>query len=118
MGRRLDGWANRDLDVGSIIALAPNLAPVASQLGVDEVTLRTVLHAWGPGKFDAEIFLDGKAFQPLGDSSATLIPPAFGLAGVNMHTWTGWVGLGNVLECLRCERGNARQGHVLRSPVE
>jgi cytochrome c peroxidase len=23
-------------------------------------------------------------------SGATLIPPAFGLAGVNLHTWTGW----------------------------
>jgi len=89
IGLRLDGWANRDLDVGSIIALAPNLAPVATLLGVDETTVRAALHAWGPGKFDAEIFLDGKASGPSG-SAATLIPPAFGLGGVNLHTWTGW----------------------------
>jgi hypothetical protein len=90
IGKRLDGWPNRDLDVGSIAALAPNLQPVASLLGVDVATLRTVLHSWGPGKFDAEVFLDGKALRPDGKSAATLIPPAFGLAGVNMHTWTGW----------------------------
>lgn len=90
MGRRLDGWANRELDVGSIIALAPELTTVLTLLGVDEATLKTALHAWGPGKFDAEIFLDGKAFQPGGSSAATLIPPAFGLGGVNLHTWTGW----------------------------
>ena len=90
IGLRRDGWANRDLDVGSIIAFAPNLAPVAGLLGTDEDTVRTVLHSWGPGKFDAEIFLDGKAFGPSGASAATLIPPAFGMGGVNMHTWTGW----------------------------
>ena len=49
-----------------------------------------MLLSWGPGKFDAELFLDGKAFRPDGGSAATLIPPAFGLAGVNLHTWTGW----------------------------
>ena len=52
--------------------------------------MRTVLQSWGPGKFDAELFLDGKAFQPDGRSAATVIPPAFGLAGVNLHTYTGW----------------------------
>ncbi|MDQ3820201.1 MAG: hypothetical protein M3362_21325, partial [Acidobacteriota bacterium] len=90
IGRRLDGWANRDLNVGAIVALAPNLKPVADLLGTDEATVRQVLNSWGPGKFDAELFLDGKAFRPDGKSAATLIPPAFGLAGVNMHTWTGW----------------------------
>ncbi len=90
IGRRLDGWANRDLNVGAITALSPNLKPVADLLGVDEATVRTVLQSWGPGKFDAELFLDGKAFRPDGKSAATLIPPAFGLAGVNLHTWTGW----------------------------
>ena len=93
IGRRLDGWANRDLNVGAIIALAPNLGPVAQLLGVDEQTLRDVLHAWGPGKFDAEVFMDGRALRPDGSSAATLIPPAFGLAGVNLHTWTGWGGV-------------------------
>ncbi|HEY9284652.1 MAG TPA: hypothetical protein VIP46_14445 [Pyrinomonadaceae bacterium] len=90
IGRRLDGWANRDLNVGAITALAPDLAPVSALLGVDEATVRKVLQNWGPGKFDAELFLDGKAFRPDGKSAATLIPPAFGLAGVNLHTWTGW----------------------------
>lgn len=90
IGRRLDGWAARDLNVGAIAALSPNLKPVADLLGVDEATVRTVLQSWGPGKFDAELFLDGKAFRPDGKSAATLIPPAFGLAGINLHTWTGW----------------------------
>ena len=90
IGRRLDGWANRDLNVGAIVALAPNLQPVANLLGVTQDTVRTVLQSWGPGKFDAELFLDGKAFRPDGKTAATLIPPAFGLAGVNLHTWTGW----------------------------
>src|SRR5262249_34948920 len=89
IGRRLDGWANRDLDVGKIVSLAPNLAPVAGLLGTDEATVRQVLTSWGPGKFDAELFLDGKAVAPGGTPGATLIPPAFGLAGVNAHTWTG-----------------------------
>jgi cytochrome c5 len=90
IGQRLDGWAARDLNVGAIVALSPNLKPVADLLGVDEATVRTVLGTWGPGKFDAELFLDGKAFRPDGKSAATLIPPAFGLVGVNLHTWTGW----------------------------
>ncbi|WP_407676462.1 hypothetical protein [Povalibacter uvarum] len=90
IGQRRDGWANRDLNVGAIIGLAPRLEPVAQLLGVDVATVRAVLASWGPGKFDAELFLDGKAFRPDGRSAATLIPPAFGLAGVNLHTWTGW----------------------------
>ena len=100
IGRRLDGWAARDLNVGAIVALSPNLQPVASLLGVSEATVRAVLQSWGPGKFDAELFLDGKAFNPqqvtdgvvtgTNVSGATLIPPAFGLVGVNLHTWTGW----------------------------
>jgi hypothetical protein len=90
IGKRLDGWPNRDLNVGAVINLAPNLQPVASLLGVNEATVRTVLQSWGPGKFDAELFLDGKAFRPDGKTAATLIPPAFGLAGVDGHTFTGW----------------------------
>lgn len=90
IGHRLDGWANRDLNVGAIVALAPNLQPIADLLGVDVPTVLKVLHSWGPGKFDAELDLDGKAFRPDGSPAATLIPPAFGLAGVNLHTWTGW----------------------------
>src|SRR5215469_13302305 len=90
IGHRLDGWANRDLNVGAIIGFAPNLQPIASLLGVSVATVHKVLNAWGPGKFDAELLLDGKGFQPNGRSAATLIPSAFGLAGVNLHTWTGW----------------------------
>ncbi len=90
IGQRRDGWANRDLNIGGIVALAPRLDPLTQLLGVDDATARAVLNSWGPGKFDAELLLDGKAFRPDGRSAATLIPPAFGLAGVNLHTWTGW----------------------------
>lgn len=90
IGHRLDGWANRDLNVGEIVSLAPNLQPFADLLGVDQDTVRKVLQSWGPGHFDAELALDGKAFRPDGKTAAVLIPPAFGLAGVNLHTWTGW----------------------------
>src|SRR4051812_15087406 len=90
VGGRLDGWPNRDLNVGAIVSLAPNLKPVTDLLGVDAATVKKVLGAWGPGKFDAELFLDGKGFRPDGRTAATLIPPAYGLAGVNLHTYTGW----------------------------
>ncbi|MGH9710534.1 MAG: hypothetical protein ACRD37_08300 [Candidatus Acidiferrales bacterium] len=90
IGHRLDGWGNRDLNVGAIIALAPNLQPFSDLLDVDQATVRKVLNSWGPGHFDAELELDGKAFRPDGKTSSVLIPPAFGLAGVNLHTWTGW----------------------------
>jgi hypothetical protein len=90
IGRRLDGWPNRDLNVGAIVSLAPNKTPLTNLLGVDVATLDNVLAAWGPGKFDAELFLDGKGFRPDGKTAAVLIPPAFGLAGVNLHTYTGW----------------------------
>lgn len=93
IGHRRDGWANRDLDVGAIVALAPRLEPVAQLLGTDVATVRTVLNSWGPGRFDAVMFVDGKAFRPDGKSASVLIPPAFGLAGVNLHTWTGWGGV-------------------------
>jgi hypothetical protein len=90
IGHRLDGWANRDLNVGAIVALAPDLSAVAMLLETDQATVRKVLGAWGPGKFDAELLLDGKGFRPDGKTAATLIPPAFGLSGVNLHTWLGW----------------------------
>src|SRR5207253_2017387 len=90
VGSRLDGWPNRDLDVGAIAALSPNLAPLAQQLGVDVPTVKKVLLSWGPGKYDAELNVDGKAFRPDGSPAATVLPAAFGLAGVNLHTYTGW----------------------------
>ena len=99
VGERLDGFANRDLDVGKVIAAAPTVSPFANLLGVSEATVRAVLNSWGPGKFDAELLLDGKAFNPqqvtdgvvtgTNVPGATLIPNAFGLAGFNQHTWTG-----------------------------
>lgn len=89
IGHRLDGWSNQDLNVGAIVALAPDLSALTSLLKVDEATVKKVLASWGPGKFDAELNLDGKAFRPDGKPAATLIPPAFGMAGVNLHTWGG-----------------------------
>src|SRR5207237_3132144 len=64
IGHRLDGWANRDLDVGTIISLAPDLSALANLLGVDQATVRSVLTRWGVGKFDAELVVDGKAVGP------------------------------------------------------
>ena len=90
IGSRRDGWANRDLNVGAIIGLSPDLSFFTELLGVNEEVVQDVLASWGPGKFDAALLLDGKAFRPDGESGATLLPPAFGLAGVNLHTWTGW----------------------------
>jgi hypothetical protein len=90
IGKRLDGWPNRDLNVGAIIAMAPKLTPFSTALGVSDETVRQVLHSWGPGKYDAELLLDGKAIRPDGKPAATLLPAAFGLTGVNLHTYTGW----------------------------
>lgn len=106
IGKRIDGLANRDLNVGAIIAAAPNLEPVVNLLrlapqdaGITAQDVRAVLNSWGPGKFDAELFLDGKAFNPAqmtngvttgtNVSGATLLPNARGLSGHNLHTWTG-----------------------------
>src|SRR5512143_233280 len=90
IGKRLDGWANRDLNVGAIVSLAPNLKPITDLLGVDVETVKTVLGSWGPGRYDAVLDKDGKALRPDGKQAGTLIPPAFGLAGVNLATWTGF----------------------------
>jgi cytochrome c peroxidase len=89
IGKRLDGWGNRDLNVGAIVASAPNLQPFSELLGVDEATVKKVLNSWGPGRYDAELNMDGKAQRPDGKTAATMMPSAFGLAGVNHHTWTG-----------------------------
>lgn len=90
IGTRLDGWPNRDLNIGAIVSMAPNLKPLLKSLGVDETTLKKVLSSWGPGRYDAQINMDGKAFKPDGKTAATLLPAAFGLAGVNLHTYNGW----------------------------
>jgi len=65
IGRRLDGWPNRDLDVGAILALSPAMTAEQKQ----------VYGSWGPGKYDPRYNLDGK-------NTALLIPPAYGLADV------------------------------------
>src|SRR5947207_2983864 len=72
VGRRLDGLPNRDLNVGAIVALSPVL-PAA---------VKAVFNAWGPGRYDAEFNRDGI-------NSPVVIPPAFGLRGVALETYTG-----------------------------
>ncbi|HEV2146057.1 MAG TPA: hypothetical protein VGR37_01430 [Longimicrobiaceae bacterium] len=72
VGRRLDGWPNRDLNVGAIIALSPVLPPA----------VKAVYNSWGPGMYDAYFNLDGL-------NDPTVIPPAFGLADVALETFTG-----------------------------
>lgn len=72
IGRRLDGWPNRDLDVGFIIALSPAV-PEAE---------KTVLRTWGPGRYDPRRNIDGLDVP-------VLIPPAYGLRGVADETYTG-----------------------------
>lgn len=72
IGRRLDGWPNRDLDPGAIIALSP---------AVDAAT-KTALNAWGKGKFDPRHNVDGL-------SKPVVIPPAYGLQGIQRVTFTG-----------------------------
>ena len=72
IGKRLDGWPNLELDPGAIIALSPALTPEQ----------RAVYSSWGPGKYDARFNFDG-----LNDPA--VIPPAYGLAGVNSVTFTG-----------------------------
>jgi hypothetical protein len=89
IGRRLDGWPNRDLNVGAIVASAPKLNVYAEKLGVPTDQLKKILLAWGPGRYDAELNQDGKGFRPDGKTAAVLLPAAFGLAGVNSHTYTG-----------------------------
>lgn len=73
IGHRLDGWPNRDLNVGLIVSLSPALQDPATQ---------AVLRSWGPGKYDAYWNHDGK-------NNPTVIPPAFGLRHVDLETFTG-----------------------------
>jgi hypothetical protein len=90
IGKRLDGWPNRDLNVGAIISLTDNAEPVANLLHVDEATLRTVLGAWGPGKFNAGLMVDGIALRPDGSVASNLLPAAYGLSKDIYATYTGW----------------------------
>lgn len=72
IGRRLDGWANRDLNPGAIIALSP---------AVDAAT-KSALNAWGAGRFDPRHNVDGL-------NKPVVIPPAYGLEGIHRITVTG-----------------------------
>jgi len=72
IGKRLDGWPNRDLDVGAIVALSPAL----------DAPTKAVFNSWGPGKYDPRFNLDGL-------NGPQVIPPAYGLNGVNRITSTG-----------------------------
>src|SRR6185295_17648044 len=72
IGKRLDGWANRDLNPGAIIALSPVLS-------VDQ---KAVYNSWGPGKYDPRFNFDHQ-------NGPQVIPPAFGLLGVHSVTATG-----------------------------
>jgi len=71
IGKRLDGWPNTTLNPGAIIALSPAVSS----------TLRQVLNSWGPGKFDPRVNFDG-------ESTPLVIPPAYGLLGVDKETYT------------------------------
>ena len=72
IGKRLDGWPNRQLNPGAIIALSPALSAAT----------KAVYNSWGPGKYDPRFNLDGK-------NGPQVIPPAYGLAGINKITSTG-----------------------------
>jgi mono/diheme cytochrome c family protein len=72
IGHRLDGWPNRDLNVGAIVALSPNVPS----------SLKAILNSWGPGKYDPRINIDGK-------NTPLVIPPAFGMRHVARETYTG-----------------------------
>ena len=72
IGQRLDGWPNLDLNPGAIIALSPALTGAQ----------KAVYNSWGPGKYDARYNFDGQ-------NDPAVIPPAYGLDGVNSVTYTG-----------------------------
>ena len=72
IGHRLDGWPNRDLDPGAIIALSPALDGAS----------RAIYASWGKGRFDPRFNVDGL-------NGPVLIPPAYGLSGVHRVTYTG-----------------------------
>lgn len=81
IGRRLDGWPNRDLNVGAILGLSPALPD----------SLKAEFGTWGPGKYDPRHHaFDGTNIIPLNSPTLpVLIPPAYGLQGVGFETYTG-----------------------------
>lgn len=82
IGHRLDGWPNRRLNPGAILALTPGLPALTSQLGVDHKAARGALESWGPGRYDARFNQDT-------ESHPVLLPPAYGLRDVALETYTG-----------------------------
>ena len=72
IGRRRDGWANVQLNPGAIIALSP--AVTAEQ--------KAVYNSWGPGRYDPRYNIDGQ-------NTPVVLPPAYGLDGVERETYTG-----------------------------
>ncbi|MFW6201169.1 MAG: hypothetical protein ACOC8B_01205 [Gemmatimonadota bacterium] len=83
VGQRRDGWANTDLAVGTILSLTPGLPVLAEALGVDPGTLAEEFASWPPGFFDPRVNLDGRLDDP-----PVVIPPAYGLRGVGLETFT------------------------------
>ena len=83
IGRRLDGWPNRSLNVGAIIALSPVLTSAQKAVFTGP--------GWGPGKYDPRFHaFDGTTFIEVNRSSfPVVIPPAYGLQLVNFETFTG-----------------------------
>jgi mono/diheme cytochrome c family protein len=82
IGKRLDGWPNRELNPGAIIALTPGLPALAAQVAVPTADVKAALSAWGPGRYDARFNQDK-------ESRAVLLPPAYGLRDVALETYTG-----------------------------
>jgi hypothetical protein len=81
IGKRLDGWANRDLNVGAILALSPALPDA----------LKAEFRTWGPGRYDPRHHaFDGANLIPLNNPSLPIvIPSIYGLKGVGFETFTG-----------------------------
>lgn len=85
IGKRLDGWPNRQLNPGAIIALSPYF----DGLGADAAaTVRGQLNSWGPGKYDPRYIVGGGITDP-GVSHPAVIPPAYGLFGLENAIFTG-----------------------------
>src|SRR5690349_2945645 len=82
IGARLDGWPNRDLDPGAILALTPGIGTFAESLGAEPKMAGAAPTNWGPGRYDARFNQDLM-------SAPVLIPPAYGLADVELETYTG-----------------------------
>jgi mono/diheme cytochrome c family protein len=97
IGKRLDGWANTDLNVGAIVSLSPAL----------DAATKAEFMAWGPGKYDPRHhYFNGTSIVPLNSPSVPIVIPAiYGLRGVGFETvtgdgpisyWNAYVGIGQM----------------------